>query len=324
MTPWRALTSLAIFRLSRFSSGGLAAFALAFAMLAATPSAADVVRPMDERATARLIAEEVARQAPEAEVKLSFGTLPPGVSLIRGGAGIWLDAKDIHSQLRDAKNGDAREAALQEFVADKLALAAHKKADAGKRKFDTTQIVPFIRSPEYGGAGPADIRRAPFIGDMYQCWMLIEARGFSCLATWELPRTGLGRLEIMRLGLQNLEARIGEVTETIEGPVHRLRLDPRFGSSLMLLERYWTERAAEGSVTVAIPVEGELWWTLNADAATLVALRQEVRNRFGEAERGEVTKISWGDGSRVWMAGLRPLSLDLYRWTDAGWAVLPE
>ncbi len=287
------------------------------------PALAEVMRPLDERATARLIADEVARQLLGAEVRASFGTLQPGAGVVWDGRSIWLEAKEIHQQLRDAKDGKAREAALREYVTDKLALVAGTKAGASKRKLDTTRIMPFIRSTENGGAG-SDIRRAPFIGDIYQCWMLAEAPGFSCLHTWELPKTGLGRLEITRLGLKNLEARIGEVTETMEGPVHRLRLDPRFGSSLILLESYWKERAAEGSVTVAIPVEGELWWTLNADAATLVALRQDVRNRFVEAERVDVVKVLWAGDSTVWMNGLRPLSPDLFRWTGAGWEILPE
>lgn len=240
------------------------------------PAGADVLRPMDERATARLIAEEVARQAPGAVVKLSFGTLPPGVSVQRDSGGLWLAAQDIHPALREAKDGHAREAALQAFVAGKLALADRKTADAGKRKLDATKILPFIRSPQHGGAGPADIRRSSFIGEMYQCWVVMDSTGLNCLTTWQLPRTGFGRLEITKLGLKNLEARLGEVTEVVEGPVHKLRLDPWFGSSLMLLDSYWAKRAAEGSVTVAIPVEGELWWVLNADAATLAALRQEV------------------------------------------------
>jgi len=285
------------------------------------PALADIPRPLDERATARLIADEVMRQAPGAKVRLSFGTLDAGAGVVLDGRTFLLEAKEIHQQLRDANEGGARAVALREYVTGKLALAAGTKADAGKRKLDTTRIMPFIRSTENGGGG-ADIRRAPFIGDIYQCWMLAEAPGFDCLHTWELPRTGLGRLEITRLGLENLEARIGEVTETMEGPVHRLRLDPRFGSSLILLESYWNERASKGSVTVAIPVEGELWWTLNADAETLVALRQDARNRFAEAERVDVVKFSWAGGSTKWMAGLRPLSPELYRWTGSGWDIL--
>lgn len=246
-------------------------------MLAMTGAAgADVLRPMDERATARLIAEEVARQVPGAALRLSFGTLPPGVNVVREGVGVWLMAKDIHPALRAARDGRAREAVLQAFVADKLALADRKTADVGKRKLDATKILPFIRSPQHGGAGPADLRRSSFIGDMYQCWVVMDSTGLNCLTTWQLPKAGFGRLEIAKLGLKNLEARIGEVTEVVEGPVHKLRLDPWFGSSLMLLDSYWADRAAEGSVTVAIPVEGELWWVLNADAATLAALRQEV------------------------------------------------
>ena len=46
------------------------------------PALADIPRPLDERATARLIADEVMRQAPGAKVRLSFGTLDAGAGVV--------------------------------------------------------------------------------------------------------------------------------------------------------------------------------------------------------------------------------------------------
>lgn len=295
--------------------------------MACGPADADIPRPLDERATARLIAEEVKRQAPGAKVTLSGKSRNPSVSVLRDGAVVWIEAGKVHPALRAAQDGTAREAELQALV--EAALAGRPvpvTLEAKARSVERAPVLPMLRS---GAALSREgalvhIVKAPFVGDLVQCWTVAHRDGRrGCMNARSQREAGGGLLreELMVLGLANLQDRVSEIAETVEGRFHRLALGEAYASSLMLLKGYWTERATKGSVTVAVPVEGDLWWIADATEAELAALRQAVQARHAKALAGEImwtTELKGGRLTRV----LQPLSLDLYRWTGAGWEIL--
>lgn len=309
-------------------------------LLAAMPAGADVLRPLDERATARLVADEVARQAPGVEVKVHFVAGNAIVSVVRDGTAVALEADELHTALREAADGAAREALLQDFVRVGLAGAGQGGAEAAKVVPDLSRVMPVIRSPAgVLNRGQSNWAKAPWLGELLKCWVLDDPRApINCIFTRDLLPAGLGKLEIDALGMANLEARMGEAVETEEGRFHLVSLGARFGSSLMLLPEYWQERAAQGQALVAaIPQEDMLIWIADPDPAELAALRALVELS------GLGPTIVLG-GLETWQADAnpaetaafealvamttgprgQPLSPQLYRWTGTGWEVLAE
>jgi hypothetical protein len=308
-------------------------------MLAMTGTAgADVLRPMDERATARLLAEEVARQAPEAVVDLG-ATRAWVVVQMPDGTRRRVTVDKLHAQLREAGDGAARKAILEAFVADLVTAAPQEK---GRPAADWSRVMPVIRWPaERGNWGQSGWAKAPWVEAFFQCWVLDQdGAPISCLRPGDLRLARLGKLEIAALGLANLEARLGAVTETTQGRFHRLSLDGRFGSSLMLLPEYWAERAGMGQLVAAIPTADLLIWIADPVPAELSALRTLVGMSGMTRNAGIVL-----GGLEAWQAGASPeekaaydallaligpgekgegLSPDLYSWTGAGWETLPE
>jgi hypothetical protein len=306
-------------------AGGLACSALL-----ALPASPDVLRPIDERATVRLIVAEVARQAPDAETSLRVDTRTASVGFGYRGVGREIRVDKIHEALRSADDADEREVILRTFVRELLDTHSDRAAAEAAEvsvSFETTQILPMLLTQEQiDNRSNGDVFRAPAFGGLSLCWVIYQPqRPLPCLATWQARPAGFGKLEMTALGLENLGARLGEVTESGDGRVRHVTLGPRFTASLMLSTAYWQERAGTGRLVATIPTDGDLLWTLDATDADLADLRQKTRLLNEQAARGEsdvMEEVRWG--TLVGQMRAQPLSTDLFLWNGSGWDILPE
>ncbi len=216
---------------------------------------------------------------------------------------------------------------LREFVASGLAGKAWPVEPVAPPKgADNARVMPMIRSAAHLPAGETMARLAtvPFAGGLYQCWTVDRPAGEQrCIEGRQLRAAGGGKEEMLALALANLRTRAGAAEDRAEGRVHRLALGDTYGSSLMLLPEFWADRAAQGPLTAAIPVEGELYWIAGASPAELDSLRQLARSRHEAARRGEVVVPSKTSGLFP-ATKLQPISPELFRWTGTGWQVIAE
>jgi hypothetical protein len=299
---------------------------LACLTLVPLPVAADAERPIDERATSRLIVAEMQRQAPQAQASVSHSSDRPMVVVMSAGVGTSLWAADIHQKLRGAADGAARAAILQAFVTDALVKVA-KRAHTPEPSFDLTQIMPVLRTQEqieFISGGSATYRVTAF-GGLIQCWVIyVPKQPRGCLQTSQARQLGFGKLEITALGLNNLEAQQGDMVETFDGRVRHVTLGARFAASLMLSTNYWQGQGT-GKVIAAIPTDDDLFWVEDPSDAELSQLRTRVGELHGRATRREIPPREEIDLTAYGLSlGVHPLSTDLFLRTGSGWEILPE
>ncbi len=305
------------------------AFAAGFAAAAllSLPASADILRPFDERATIRLIVAEVARQAPDAEISVPKGTRNAAIGVMYRGAGRGLFVDEIHAALRSADDGTEREAILQAFVRDTLAMQSQRAAaQSSVVTLDLTQIMPVLRTQEQiaFSNGGSDTFRLPAIGGLIQCWVIhVPKQPRGCLPAWQARSLGFGKLEITKLGLENLDAQRGEIVETVEGRLRHVTLGARFAASLMLSTDYW-QSSGTGRVIAAIPTDRDLFWIEDPNDAELLQLRTRVEDLHSLAARGEIPPRQEIDLAYGLSLGVQPLSTDLFLRTGSGWEILPE
>jgi len=294
------------------------AIAALVSALLAGPAPADVQRPLDERATGRLVAEAIAEANPR--LKVTFGATQATLTATRpDGRSHAFRLDEIHAQLRTAPNGATRSTLLDDYVARELAIMdelASGKAATGLQvmnAFDPETLLPILRPANSDASWQIpEASHLGFAGGLFILWIqdrTLQVGSFRMtpapLSAHEARSLNLDRLDLQRLGLANLERRLDRVTQAWDGRFLTLSLDGRFGSSLMLLPRYWQAMAQDAQVlTAAIPQDDALIVIANANPAELSELRQRI-TRSADA------------------AGVRPLSTDLFRWTGSEWQVLP-
>lgn len=289
------------------------------------PAAADIPRPLDERATARLVVAAIAEADPDLEVVVGARSASLTVKL-PGRKSHFLRLDKLHEDLRAEADGKRRQDMLRAYVADELTM---REVASGNRKsafdqlaaIETDTLIPVLRRVENEESWflPQHAHQ-PFAGGMAVVWVQdrdVEIRvqgsavkfGAGPLLAHSARQAGLDKLDLRKIGIANLEARLDSVTEKRDGRFPTLSLDGRFGSSLMVLDSYWREMARDGQVlTVAVPREDQLIVIADATEAEIAALRQLAGANF-----------TYCDTCRD-----EALSPDLFRWTDGGWQVLPE
>ena len=286
------------------------------ALLFCTPVAADIPRPLDERATVRLMVAAIAAALPEMKVEASTtGAAVVVRSPDKRRRTLWVE--DIHAALRAEPDGARREELLASHVAEEVATL--NGLATGKQKLvldalgeiETETLLPILHVPDPGASWELPTNaHLRFTGGMVVFWVQDrEIAGIrpGPLTAREVRAAGFDKMELRRIGLANLEARLDCVTERRDGRFVTLSLDGRFGSSLLLLSGYWEQRAQGGQVlTTAIPRKDELIVIEGATAAEIADLRR--RAAASHAAAGPADDR---------------LSPELLRWTGADWQVLP-
>lgn len=295
---------------------------LAFALLCSCgPSQADVNRPLDERATVRLIVDEVARQQPDAVIARS-GRHNWIVLHLPDGRKLQLLVAPIHEALRASGTGTERQILLRDFVAKQLLAIQAVSSPAEEQKFDLSRAMPvlrpFVPPPppqtlfDYLAAMLAPVGR-PFQNGVIQCWT-IEAlpAGFDCFSAISL--NGMAEDDLAQMALVNAQNRADKAFSTMSGPFHKVSLDPKFASSLMFLDEYWDSRAQGKRLIASIPTANELIWIAGASDTEIAVLRQRTSAAYAA---GKVARF--GPTQEKVIEAVSP---DLYLWTGGGWAVL--
>lgn len=282
------------------------------------PAVADIPRPLDERATARLVVAAIAEVDPALKVTLGMRGGSATV-VVPGKRPFFVRLDDIHAALRAEPDGARREELLKAHVAEELAelndLATEKQKLVLDKllEFEGETVMPILRTPDPKTSWEVpSSAHLPFAGGMVVFWVqdreISGTRAGPILARW-MREQGLDKMKLRELGLANLEARLDRVTEARDGRFLTLSLDGHFGSSLMVLDGYWQKMAQDGQVlTAAVPREDQLIVIADATEAEIAELRMSAGATYTYCDRCRDD----------------PLSPDLFRWTGTGWEILPE
>lgn len=288
------------------------------------PAFADIPRPLDERATARLIADEVARQNPAARVERSdtrwwITLYLPGDRKRR------VEVDGIHKALRAEDGGAARQSILERFVARLLEQARQDGASPAEPEagVDPLQAMPVLRQVDLPPQPESLVDHMslmldpvvrPFDGRVFQCWAVEELpTGDDCLNP--ILMNGVTEEELARAALANAERRLDEAVTMKSGPFYKVSLGRKFASSLLFLDDHWNRLAGGKQLVAAVPTAGTLLWITDPSGGEIAELRQRAGVAYAA---GNVVRVTASQAREV--QGISP---DLYLWTGTGWKILP-
>lgn len=287
--------------------------------LATSLARADIPRPFDERATARLVVAALKKADPDIKINIGIRRFSISTPLPNWQAYEFRLDK-LHAQLRGEPSGERREDILNAYIAEQIAYV--NGVLAGKIKtlrdrleeFEPTSVLPVLTAVDPDNAWKTSrSTQMPFAGNIVVMWVQDRSAEIKAghliigpISTKMARKLNLDWVRLQRLGLANLDHRLSQVTERRDGRFRNLSLDGQLGTSLMLANRYWDALSRNGHVvTVAVPREDTLIMITDADVAEIAQLREISQNIYA------LTQVS------------PRLSTDLFRWTGNGWQALP-
>jgi uncharacterized protein YtpQ (UPF0354 family) len=177
---------------------------------------------------------------------------------------------------------------------------------------ERSQILPELRPRSYldaMGAVATNVVVQPFIDDLVVLYVVDSPDSTRSLTASDVQALHLSSAEVAAIGRENLARHLAPHPLAIDairaGEVYVLGTGDFYESSRLLDEKNWAAIAARapGPLVVAAPQNDIVIFVAGIDSDRLAGLRDVVRRGYEKAAR--------------------PVSPNLYRWQEGGWAVLP-
>jgi uncharacterized protein YtpQ (UPF0354 family) len=215
------------------------------------------------------------------------------------------DTLYLQNVYRDAPQDEAeRREWIRSFVRAFAAPVQERLSPA-----DRPRLLPVIRDDGFVEQGRTGGKAAPLaerlVADLWVLYVLDYPDRVQYLVASDLDALELSAAELRELAVANLSAKVSEVTVKAIGPLHFAELDGTYESSLLLLEPFWAELAAEvgPSPVAAVPTRSLLLFASSADEEAVSRLREGAKRFASEAGY--------------------PVSRQLVRRDGAGWKPFP-
>jgi len=154
---------------------------------------------------------------------------------------------------------------------------------------DRPRLLPVIRDDSFVEQGRAGGKAAPLaerlVADLWVLYVLDYPDRVQYLVASDLEALELSAAELRELSVANLSGRVSEVTVKAIGPLHFVELDGTYESSLLLLEPFWAELAAQvgPSPVAAVPTRSLLLFASSSDEDAVARLREGAKRFESEA-----------------------------------------
>ena len=182
------------------------------------------------------------------------------------------------------QDGAERSEAIRSFVRAFAAPVQERLSPA-----DRPRIFPVIRDDGFVEQGRAGGKVSPIaerlVANLWVLYVLDFPDRVQYLAASDLEELELSAPELRALAVANLSGRVSEVTVKAIGPLHFVELDGTYESSLLLLEPFWSEVAAQvgTSPVAAVPTRSLLLFASSSDEEAVARLREGAKRFESEA-----------------------------------------